>query len=254
MSRLRDAAPAVISLALGALAWQLIGEFADFDFFPPLSTVLARLVEMTADGQILSDLLTSVTNLAIGFGIAVVAGVSIGVLMGMYRRVQIGLEIYVNALLTAPALIFAPIFFSLFGLGRTVIVAVIVMYALFIIIINTAAGVRAAPMELVEMARSFGANDWRIARRILLPAAMPMTMAGLRIGVGRAVKGMINAEMFIAVVGLGRVVMHAGDRFDSASVLAVLIVIVGVALAAVKLVQLLDRRVTSWVPANVRAA
>ena len=103
------------------------------------------------------------------------------------------------------------------------------------------------------MARSFGANDRRIARRILIPSATPMLMAGLRLGMGRAVKGMINGEMFIAVVGLGRVVTQAGNRFDSASVLAVLIVIIIVALAAVKLVQLVDDRLTAWVPKTAGA-
>lgn len=252
--RARDAAPGTLALLGGALLWELVGQVARADFFPPLSAVLARLGEMIADGDILGNLATSLVNLLIGFAIAAVGGVGIGLLMGMYRRVHIALDVYVNALLTAPALIFAPIFFSIFGLSRNAIIAVVVMYGTFIIIINTAAGVRSAPVPLVEMARSFGARDHQIARRILIPSAMPMIMAGLRLGMGRAVKGMINGEMFIAVVGLGRVVTHAGNRFDSEAVLAVLIVIVVVALAAVKLVQLVDRRLTSWVPATERAA
>lgn len=251
---IRRLPPAVVSLAVGALLWELIGQIWNFDFFPPLSAVLVRLVEMIGEGEIVGNLATSLRNLAVGFGIAAVAGVAIGVLMGMYRRVELALDIYVNALLTAPALIFAPIFFSIFGLSRTVIVAVVVMYALFVIIIDTAAGIRNAPPQLVEMARSFGAGDMRIARRVLIPSALPMIMAGLRLGMGRAVKGMINGEMFIAVVGLGRVVTRAGDRFDSESVLAVLIVIIAVALVAVKLVQLLDRRLTGWAPSAARVA
>lgn len=249
---LRRLPPAAISLLAGAVLWELIGQLADFNFFPPLSAVLVQLVEMIRDGEILGNLKTSLFNLVIGFGIAAVAGIVIGLLMGMYRRVEMALDVYVNALLTAPALIFAPIFFSIFGLGRTVIVAIVIMYALFIIIINTSSGVRHVSPQLVEMARSFGANDLRIARRILLPAALPMIMVGLRLGMGRAVKGMINGEMFIAVVGLGRVVTHAGDRFDSESVLAVLLVIIAVALVAVKLVQLLDRRLTGWAPSAAR--
>jgi NitT/TauT family transport system permease protein len=244
--------PGAVSLLAGALIWEIVGQVANFDFFPPLSAVLVRLVEMIEDGEIVGNLATSLSNLAVGFGIAAVAGIAIGLAMGMYRRVEMALDVYVNALLTAPALIFAPVLFSIFGLSSTVVVAVVILYALFIIIINTAAGVRNAPPQLVEMARSFGAGDLRIAWRVLIPAAMPMIMAGLRLGMGRAVKGMINGEMFIAVIGLGRVVTRAGDRFDSESVLAVLIVIIIVALAAVKLVQLLDRRLTGWAPSAVR--
>ena len=106
---------------------------------------------------------------------------------------------------------------------------------------------------MTRLTAVFGAGDYVIARRILLPAAGPMIMAGLRLGMGRAVKGMINGEMFIAVVGLGRVVTHAGDRFDSEAVLAVLLVIIAVALVAVHAVKLLERRLTGWAPSMARA-
>lgn len=88
--------------------------------------------------------------------------------------------------------------------------------------------------------------------RVVLPAAAPMILAGVRLGVGRAVTGMINGEMFIAVVGLGHVVTEAGGRFDSAGVLAVLLVVIAVALTATALVQAVDRRVTRWVPKTSR--
>jgi NitT/TauT family transport system permease protein len=91
-------------------------------------------------------------------------------------------------------------------------------------------------------------------RRILLPASVPLIMAGVRLGSGRAVKGMINGEMFIAVVGLGGVVMRAGSRFDAESVLAVLLVIIVVAFGVVWTVQAVDRRLTRWLPATQRAA
>src|SRR5690606_18777424 len=110
--------------------------------------------------------------------------------------------------------------------------------------------VQNVPKDLVEMARSYGASEFRIVTRVVLPAALPMIFAGIRLGMGRAVTGMINGEMFIAVVGLGRVVTQAGNSFDGAAVLAVLIVIIAVALVAVGLVQFVDRRMTRWVPST----
>lgn len=107
------------------------------------------------------------------------------------------------------------------------------------------------PPYLEEMGRSCGANEWHIVTRIVLPAATP-TMAGVRLGVGRAVTGVVNGEMFIAVVGLGRIVTRSRKNLDSASALAILIVIIVVALSAVALVQVVDRRLTSWVRAPVR--
>jgi ABC-type nitrate/sulfonate/bicarbonate transport system permease component len=184
--------------------------------------------------------------------VSVVVGVGVGLLMGAYRKVDQALDLYVYALLTAPSLVFAPIFFSIFGLGRASIIGVIVMYATFIIVINTATAIHPVPVALIEMGRSFCASDRQVFRRIVIPVAMPLIMAGLRLGMGRAVKGMINGEMFIAAVGLGALVMDAGRRFDAETILAVLLVIIAVAVATMKLVQLLDRRVTAWLPSNAR--
>jgi ABC-type nitrate/sulfonate/bicarbonate transport system permease component len=243
----------VVSLAVGAVAWEIVGRVAGVAFFPPLTQVLARLAEMTADGLILSSLGSSLINLLLGFGASLVAGVGLGVLMGRFARVEAGLGVYVYALLTAPSLVFAPIFFSVFGDGRASIVAVIIMYSVFIMIISTADAIKGVPPHLVEMARSYGATETQVLFRVVLPAAVPLIMAGVRLGVGRAVTGMINGEMFIAVVGLGQIVTEAGGRFDGASVLAILLVIIAVALVAVGLVQLVDRRLTSWLPDTTRS-
>jgi ABC-type nitrate/sulfonate/bicarbonate transport system permease component len=241
-----------LSLLGGAVLWELVARIWDVSFFPPLSAVLRRLWQMIADGEILGSLGNSLLNLLIGAVIAVIIGVGVGLLMGAYKKVEQALDVYVYALLTAPSLVFAPIFFSIFGLGRASIVGVVVMYATFIIIINTASAIRSVPVPLIEMGRSFCATDWQVFRRIVIPAAMPLIMAGLRLGMGRAVKGMINGEMFIAAVGLGALVMDAGRRFDAETILAVLLVIIVVAVATMQLVQLLDRRVTRWLPSTAR--
>ena len=250
--RLSGIAPSAAALLVGAALWEGIGRAADFVFFPPLSAVLARMVELISDGEILEPLLGSLTNFAIGFGLAMAVGITVGLLMGAYRKVDAALDIYIYAMLTAPSLVFAPILFSLFGLGREPIVILIILYSIFIIIINTAAAVRTVPLPLLEMGRSFSATDRQLFFRIIIPAATPLIMAGVRLGAGRAVKGMINGEMFIAAVGLGHIVMRAGSRFDSETVLAVLIVIIAVAFLAVWAVQAVDRRLTSWLPETQR--
>lgn len=242
-----------LSLLAGVAIWEGVGQAWNVSFVPPFTEVLASLVELVESGDILGNLVTSLINLAIGFGISVVGGVVVGALMGIFPIVNSALDMYVYALLTAPSLVFAPIFFSIFGLGRGSIIALIVQYAVFVIIINTADGVRSVPRELVDMARSYDASRLQIIRRVVIPAATPMIMAGLRIGVSRAVKGMINGEMFIAVVGLGRVVTEAGGRFDAAAVLAVLLVIIAVAWAASALVRALDNRLTAWLPSVNRS-
>jgi len=246
--------PGTIGLLAGALAWEVIGQVANVSFFPPLSAVLVRLVELTLDGQIVANLGSSLLNLTIGFTFSVVVGILVGMAMGAYRKVEMALDFYVFALLTAPTLVLAPLFFSIFGSSnpRPTIVGVIILYTLFIIIVNTTAAIRSVPAPLIEMGRSYCANERQLFRKIILPAATPLIMAGIRLGMGRGVKGMINGEMFIAIVGLGAVVKKAGIRFDSEAVLAVLILIIVVALILTKIVQLIDQRLTGWLPSNAR--
>ncbi|GGS22212.1 amino acid ABC transporter permease [Streptomyces aureoverticillatus] len=244
--------PPLSGLLAGGVLWEIVAHTADAAFLPPLTKVLARLAELTADGKILPSLLSSVINLGLGLAVSLALGLTLGTLMGRYRTVEAALGIYMYALLTAPSLVFAPVFFSLFGPGRTSIVAVVVMYSLFVIVITTASAVRGVPAQLLEMGRVYGAGERHLLFNIVLPAALPMAMAGIRLGVGRAVAGMINGEMFIAVVGLGQILTEAGGSFDSTTVLAVLLVVVTVALVAIGITHWADRRLNGWLPETSR--
>jgi NitT/TauT family transport system permease protein len=254
IERLSGVQASALALALGAVLWEVVGRVARVPFFPPLTDVLAELWTMVVTGQIFGNLVESLGNLVIGFGLSLTVGIVLGTAMGRYWRVNAMFGVYVYALLTAPSLVFAPIFFSILGSGRASIVGVIFMYSAFIMIITTASAVENVPPALIEMGRSYGASEWQLLRRVILPAAAPSIFAGIRLGVGRAVTGMINGEMFIAVVGLGRIVTQAGKRFDGAGVLAILLVIIVVAVAAVTLTQIVDRRITSWVPRTSKDA
>jgi NitT/TauT family transport system permease protein len=253
---LRRLGPPIIGLALGALLWEVVGQAWKVPFFPPLSTVLVRLGQLTGEGKIVENLAFSLRNLVIGYGLSVLVGVVVGMLMGAYRKVEMALDVYVYAMLTAPSLVFAPIFFAVFGLKNIelTILSIIFLYSVWIIIVNTTAAIRQVPVPLIEMGRSLCASERQLFFKIILPAALPLIFAGLRLAMGRAVKGMINSEMFIIAIGLGGVVISAGRRFDAAAVLAVLLVIIVVALVAVKLVQLIDARMTSWLPSTAKVS
>jgi NitT/TauT family transport system permease protein len=247
-----DIWPTLISFAVLVAGWEILGQIWQVQFFPPLSAVLAKLGTLLSSGVIASSLENSLVNLVIGFSISLVVGLGVGFLMGVFRRVNAALDIYVYAMLTAPSLVFAPIFFAIWGLGREPVIAVVVMYSMFIMIINTQAAVTNVPVPLIEMGRSFNAPRLQMWRRIIIPSALPLILAGVRLGAGRAVKGMLNGEMFIAIVGLGRLVMDGSRAFDASLVLAVLIVIVVIAFAVVWVVQQLDNYLTRWLPKTTR--
>jgi ABC-type nitrate/sulfonate/bicarbonate transport system permease component len=243
---------ATASLTVGIIAWEVIGRLAEFRFLPPPSVVTVRAVDLMRNEGLLDTLLTSVGNLAVGAGLSIVFGIAIGVAMGIWWRVDAALSGIVNALLTAPTLVFAPIYFSIFGFSRWAIIALIVHYSIFLIIITTGDAMKHPPRDLMEMARSFNCDGWRMLRRVTFPSALPLILAGVRLGAGRSVKAMVNGEMFIAVVGLGAVIQGAGRRFDATTVLAVLGVTIFLAIGVQALLVALDRRMTTWLPSTQR--
>ncbi|MHB0858217.1 MAG: ABC transporter permease [Anaerolineae bacterium] len=238
----------LLSLLAGACAWELAGHLAGWSFLPPLSRVLQVAFDMLRSGQLLGPLSASLLGLGMGHGLAVTCGTGLGVLMGRYRKVEHLFDLYIDLLLAAPSLVFAPVLFGLFGTGRATQVAMVFLFAFPIITANTMAGMRAADGSLVAMATAFGASRRQLFQRVLWPAALPMVMAGQRVGLARAVKGMVNGEMFVALFGLGALLRGLGSRFDMAGVYAVLLVVVALATLGTAGVQALERRLTRWLP------
>ncbi|HKY07267.1 MAG TPA: ABC transporter permease [Candidatus Binatia bacterium] len=236
----------VAALIAGALVWEGLGRMLGLQWLPPFSQVVEAFVQFLQSGVILSNLRSSLTGLLLGFALSVVLGLSLGALMGRYRAVERALDIYVHALFVCPSILFAPIFFAVFGLSDASRIAIIVVYSTFVIVINTATAIRTVDPSLVEMAVSFGCRERQIFTRILLPASLPLVFAGLRLGMGRAVKGMINGEMLIAFVGLGALAQRYGAQFDAAKVFAIAMVVLIIGLVSNAIVQTLENRLTRW--------
>lgn len=243
---MRTNGPQLVALLVAVGLWELIGWVIRFQFLPPFSAVLAAWWELLQNGRLTANLIISLSALGIGFALAAVLGVALGGLMARYRKVEYLLDLHVNIMLSSPSLAYVPILFVFFGIGDATRVAVVFLYSFFVIVINTFTGIRQADASLLEMGRSFGASERQLFWRIMIPNALPLTMAGLRLGVGRAVKGMINGELFIALVGLGAQLRQYGGAFDSPKVLAILITVIAVALLATNVVQAVDRRLTHW--------
>jgi len=241
-----DARHDLFALLIGGVVWEIAGRTLHYSFLPPLSNVLRAALGLLASGQILGYVAASLVSLVIGYGLAASGGILLGLLMGRYRTVEYVIEPYVGALLTAPKLVFVPILYAFLGIGRGIQVAVVFLSAFFIIVINTMAGIRSVDASWIEMARAFGAKERQLFWKVLLPGALPLIMAGLRLGMGRAVKGMIRGEMYIALFGMGALLRKYGSRFDSESVFAILLVVVALALVCSYAVQLVERRLTGW--------
>jgi len=242
----RNGALEILALAGGALVWEALGWGLRLQWLPPFSKVMEALLQFLHSGVILANLGSSLQALLLGFSLSLVLGLIVGALMGRYRYVEKALDVYVHALFVCPSIVFAPIFFAVFGLSDASRIAIIVVYAMFVMVINTSTAIRTVDPSLVEMARSFGCRERQIFVRILLPASLPLVFAGIRLGMGRAVKGMINGEMLIAFVGLGALAQRYGAQFDAAKVFAIAMAVLIIGLLCNALVQILDNRLTRW--------
>ena len=191
-----------------AVVWEIAGIIAGPFFIPRFSQVFIEMIAIFFNGNMVI-LLNTLRQMFVGFVLAAVVGIPIGLLMGGFRRVNYVFGIFVNALFVTSLAALLPFIIILFGTQFTFRVAIVFLFSVFYIIINTAAGVRSVDADLLETATAFCTPRLRIFTRIILPAALPFVIAGLRLGLGHSIKGMIIAELWITV-GTGRRLVDLG--------------------------------------------
>lgn len=214
--------------------------------FPTASAVAGAFVRIIGELSTWQAVGTTLEAFALGYGLALVAGVGFGLLAGRFEPVRHLGGVYLRILLTAPLAPLIPLMIGIFGIGLAARVALVFIFCLATLAINTQVGVENADRDLIEMARSYGAKELLAFRRVRLPAAMPAIMAGVRLGTARAVVGMVVAELIIVSVGLGQLLNFYRGRFRAAEMFAVVIVILLVGLCLLQIVKLLERRLTRW--------
>jgi NitT/TauT family transport system permease protein len=239
---LRRQGPFLVSLVIVLGLWEFLGRTMDLLALPPVTEIAAAMLEFLRDGTLFDSLTVSLITLSIGMVAAIVLGVIIGAAMGLSRTIEGALDIYVNAMMAAPMVAFVPVFILVFGLGYPTRVLTVVIFAIFPIIVNTFAGLRNVDPTHIEMSRSYGATRRQMMWQVRLPGAFPYLLAGIRIGTARGVKGLINGEVLVTVVGLGGLVHRYGTAFSMERLYAIIAYLVALALVLVWLVD----RVSRW--------
>ncbi len=195
--------PMSASLIVWAVLWEIVGQLDLVSLIPPLSNVVMRLAEIVPTETFIDALALTARSFAAGTGIAILAGVPIGVLMGRSEIADRLLLPWVNVFVSAPLTALVPIIMALFGFGETTIILTVVLFALWIIILDARAGTRSISNSLVEMAQSYGASYWQAFSKVYVWAALPEILAGIRLGMVRAIKGVIIGQLIVSVVGFG---------------------------------------------------
>jgi NitT/TauT family transport system permease protein len=213
---------------------------------PRPDAVLQQSISMWADGTMWQGVVESVTVLALGFLLAAVTGIGIGIVLGGFRVINRIFDPFVNALNATPGAAFIPLIIVWFGLYTEAKVVVVWNAAMFPILISTAAGIASANKDLVEMGRAFGANRLRLFWEIMVPDALPSILSGLRIGAAVCAVGTVIAELTMAQSGLGGLLAKAGNRFQMDKYFAVVIVLMVLATLLISALRYAERRVGRW--------
>lgn len=190
------------SVAVLLLGWQLFG--TDYSTSFPSKIVVAASHTFTS--EVVPAFGDTLKGLGIGYGICVLAGVPIGLLMARVRLIELAFEPYVNALYATPRLALIPVLILWLGITQQMRIAVVIVSGIFPIILNTYLGAREVDQKFVDAGTAFAANSWQIMRTVIFPGSLPYTFAGLRIGLGRAFIGVIVAEIETSTLGIGNLI------------------------------------------------
>ena len=238
--------PGMSSLIVWGLLWELVGRL-EFSFFvPPLSAVVATLFEIIGSAAFQKALYETAYAFVAGVFFAVSIGIPVGILMGKNRLIDELLLPWVNIFLSAPLTALVPVLMVLFGFGMKSIIITTTLFAIWIIILNARAGVKQINRSLVEMAHSFGASSWDAFTKVYFWAALPEILGGVRIGVIRAVKGVIIGQLLISIVGFGALFELYSNNFLMTHFWAVLLVLFALAFTISEFLAYLERRVSYY--------
>jgi ABC-type nitrate/sulfonate/bicarbonate transport system permease component len=244
--RLPRAAITIISVVVVLANWEMLGSQINPVFGSYPSAIAAAFWELARTGKLWAALYESLQPFVVGYTIAIIAGIPLGLVVGRFRTMDAALGIYITAGYAMPLVALVPLLILWLGLGFKVKVAVIFLMSVFPICINTWAGVKAVPKSLIEVGKSFVASDAVILRRIVLPATLPYIMAGIRLAVGRAVVAMVVAEFFTTISGLGAIIINSANNFDTATMFVPIVVLMVLAIGLNSLIGWFERRIAPW--------
>ena len=214
--RHRALAIRLASLAVVLAVWELYGRSVNPILFTYPSAVAEAFGELAGSGELQGYLGQSLQVLGYALLLAVGVGIPAGVLMARFRTVELATDLYVNALYSTPMVALVPLIVLWFGFKVPAKVVIVFLFMVFPILINTEQGVKNVDRGLLEVARSFCSTEPRLWRDLVLPSALPFIAAGVRLAIGRGLVGMVIAEFYTSISGLGYMIVRYANAFETA--------------------------------------
>ncbi len=239
-----------VTMLAALLLWEAVARLGLVNplFTSSPSRIIATGYKMFADGSIYPHLAISGLELLVGYSLAIIVGVPLGILLGWYRRLDAAFDPIISALYATPRIALLPLIVIWFGIGLGSKFAIIFLSAVFPILISTISGVQTVERDYVKVARSFGANDRQMFMTVALPAAVPFLLTGLRLGLGHALIGIVVGEMYAAKAGVGYMISVAGATFQTDRVMFGIILIAAAGVLMTNILRMIERRFDRWRP------
>ncbi|KAA9160053.1 ABC transporter permease [Amycolatopsis acidicola] len=236
----------IISFVVVLGAWEILGRQVNPLFMSYPSEIAQAAVTLTQSGELPQALLESLRTLVLGFLAGSVVGIVTGLVVGRYRTAEWATDWLINALYATPLVAVVPLVILWFGLGFEAKLFIVFILTIFPVIINVAAGVRNIDRRHLDVGAAFAASERQIFQKIVLPSALPYIMVGLRLGIGRAIIGMVVAEFFTGITGLGAIITKYGNQFDTAAMLVPVLVLMALGIILTAGVRALERWIAPW--------
>ena len=218
----------------------------DPTFAAPPTKVIASIPEVVTSELYLGALLSTLKLFFVGYAIAAVLGIVIGLLVARVKVLDLALTPYINGLYAAPLPALVPIITAILGYFLAAKLLIVVLLGIFPILINAHQGAKDADRTLLEVARSFKASELRTWGDVIIPGALPYLLVGLRLGAARALIGTVVAELYTSPEGLGYLILRYGSSFNMDAMLVVVLTLTTMGLLLSGGILLLDRRFAKW--------
>ena len=229
--------------------WELVGntlKLINPMFMSAPSLIWKAAVGLFASGEIYNDLYVSGVEFAWGLFLSIIVGIPFGIGCGWYRRMAYVFDPFINAMNATPRVALLPLVIIWLGIGILSKVGIIFLGAVFPILINARDGVKTTPHNLLNAAKSFGASEWQIFKSVVLPSTLPFIITGLRLGVGRALIGVMVGELYAATAGIGFMITVAGATFQTDKVFVGILIFATTGVVCMEVIGNLERRFDKW--------
>jgi ABC-type nitrate/sulfonate/bicarbonate transport system permease component len=217
-------------------------------FMSAPSLIWKAAVQLFESGEIWNDLRVSGIEFFWGYLLAVVFAIPFGIMTGWYKRMSAIFDPFINAMNATPRVALLPLVIIWLGIGILSKVGIIFLGAVFPMLINTRDGVKTTPQNLLNAARSFGASESMVFKTVVLPSTVPFILTGLRLGVGRAIVGVMVGELYAATAGIGFMITVAGATFQTDKVFVGVLVFALSGMISMELLTRVEKRFDKWRP------